>query len=212
VNIILIEGEHMSTPPSKGKLLYHITHINNIESILKYGLMSRKEAKKRQIKFEDIADHDILSKRDSYKTDLSEYVLFHFYPKNPFDGAVCQKYGSENMAIITIQRKLYKNYKFYIIPSHPLDSDIPNIYPYEEGLEKIKWDILDSDNRDYHNQDVKKACMAECIMQYTIEPKNFFCIYVYNESNKQKIENLCKQLNIKVDVNVINNMFPKTYT
>lgn len=43
--------------------------------------MSRKEAKKRQIKFEDIADHDILSKQDSYKTDLSEYVLFHFYPK-----------------------------------------------------------------------------------------------------------------------------------
>lgn len=33
----------MGTAPSQGKLLYHITHIDNIPSILEYGLMPRKE-------------------------------------------------------------------------------------------------------------------------------------------------------------------------
>lgn len=37
----------MGTAPSQGKLLYHITHIDNIPSILEYGLMPRKELEKQ---------------------------------------------------------------------------------------------------------------------------------------------------------------------
>ena len=51
----------MSKPPSQGKLLYHITHIDNIPSILKYGLLSREELKNlNNIAFKDIADQDII--------------------------------------------------------------------------------------------------------------------------------------------------------
>lgn len=33
----------MAQNPSEGKLIYHITHINNLPSILKVGLLSRKK-------------------------------------------------------------------------------------------------------------------------------------------------------------------------
>lgn len=189
------------TPPSEGKLLYHITHLSNMPSIMERGLLPRKALQNNGVRFTDIADPDIISKREKYKEALSNYVLFHFYAKNPFDGAVCKKYGSENMAIITIRRDLYKKHRFFIIPSHPLDNDTPEIYPYEEGLSHVRWDILDmKDGRDYHNSEIRKACMAECVMEYKIPINAFFCIYVSNENAKHLIESIPngESVNIKV--------------
>lgn len=197
----------MGVPPSQGKLLYHITHINNLPSILKNGLMSRKKLQKSGKHFTDIADPDILNKRDNYKESLSKYVLFHFYPKNPFDGAVCKAYGAENMVIITIRRELHKNNKFFIIPSHPLDSSEPDIYPYKEGFDLIRWDILDlEESRDYHDPEIKKACMAECVMDYVIPPKGFAFVYVKSEDVKSRI--LVMPNSNLIDIKVVPYMFP----
>lgn len=198
----------MATAPSQGKLLYHITHIDNIPSILEYGLMPRKELERQGIvEFYDIADPEILSKRETYKRALSEYVLFHFYSKNPFDGRVCRTYGAENMAIITIRRELHQKNEFYIIPSHPLDKDEPDIYPYNEGFRLIRWDILDRESgRDYRDPEIKKACMAECVMKYTIPCQAFHCIFVANEEAQQKILQAPNSNLVRITVNP--NMFP----
>lgn len=102
----------MAQNPSEGKLIYHITHINNLPSILKVGLLSRKKLLRNpSLSFTDIADSEILSKREQYKEALSQYVLFHFFAKNPFDGAVCKKYGSENMVIISVRRDICERKK-----------------------------------------------------------------------------------------------------
>lgn len=196
------------TPPSKGKFLYHITHLDNLPSILQHGLLSRKELLETgTIDFIDIADPGILSKRELYTESLSKFVLFHFYAKNPFDGAVCKKYGSENMVIITLNRELHKSNKFLIIPSHPLDCDEPDIYSYEEGLAQIRWDILDRETgRDYRDPEIKKACMAECVMEYRIPADAFSFVYVYNVEAKEKLDALPN--GHKIAVKVAPYMFP----
>jgi len=197
----------MATPPSQGKLLYHITHINNFPSILKYGLMSRQALREEEYPFIDIASPDILSKRENYREALSQYVLFHFFPKNPFDGAVCRQYGSENMVMITIRRSAHKNNDFFIIPSHPLDSDEPDIYSYDEGFSLIKWEMLDMESgRNYHNSEIRKACMAECVMKYVIPPEAFAYVFVKSEDTKSKI--LAMENSDQVTVKVNQYMFP----
>ena len=58
------------TPPSKGKLLYHITHLDNISSILEHGLMSRCALLQNNLcDFKDIADPEILNKRETYNAN-----------------------------------------------------------------------------------------------------------------------------------------------
>ena len=197
--------------PSEGKLLYHITHLQNIPSILEKGLVPRKFLHENNVHdFVDIADQEILSKRESYKSKLSQYVLFHFYARNPFDGAVCKKYGSENMAIITIRREAHKVNDFYIIPSHPLDKDEPDIYPYDEGFSLVRWDILDREHgRDYHDREIRNACMAECVMSYIIPPSAFVYIFVQNESAKRWVNSIASELGIRVSVKVRPYMFPQ---
>ena len=53
--------------------LYHITHINNLENILKNGLKSRNELLSQDIDFEDTADCKIVEKRGI----LNNYIPFH---------------------------------------------------------------------------------------------------------------------------------------
>lgn len=199
----------MATPPSEGKLLYHMTHITNMPSILENGLMPRSELIEKGIIFNDIADQEIIAKRDYYKEKLSEYLLFHFYPKNPFDCAVCHRYGIENMVIVTIHRNNSKKNEFYIIPSHPLSGAVmPEIYPYKEGFELVDWSILDREiGRDYTDPIIKNACMAECIMKYTIKPEWFFKVYVYNEVAFKYIKSL--ENSSKIDIKISPAMFPK---
>ena len=92
------------------------------------------------------------------------------------------------MVIISVRRDYHIGNEFYIIPSHPLDSDTPDIYPYEEGFKKIRWDILDNTSaRDYHDPEIRKACMAECIVQRIIPTGSFTYIYTYNEAMKRRI-------------------------
>lgn len=197
--------------PSEGKLLYHITSISNMESIIQYGLLSRAAVNHMQIGFQDIADQEIIEKRADVADNLSNYVLFHFYPKNPFDYAVCHNYGSQNMAIIAIKRPLTPEKKddFSIIPSHPLGREAPEIYCYDEGFSRIDWPILDDcGSRDYADQETKNACMAECITRNIITIDDIAYIYVSEEETKRELFNMQNSDRITGKVQVNKWMFP----
>lgn len=202
----------MAQNPSDGKLIYHITHINNLPSILKVGLLSRKKLLRNpSLSFTDIADSEILSKREQYKEALSQYVLFHFFAKNPFDGAVCKKYGSENMVIISVRRDICERKNYQIIPSHPLDTDTPDIYPYFKGFNLVHWNILDDkEHRDYHDPEIRKACMAECIVKDCVPISDFAFIYVSNEKAEDEILKMQNAYLIKDKICVMPTMFPKS--
>lgn len=40
----------------EGKYLYHLTKLSNLDSILQYGLLSRRQILGRRIGFDDVAD------------------------------------------------------------------------------------------------------------------------------------------------------------
>ena len=62
-----------------GKLLYHLTRLDNLASILTHGLQPRCEL--TNTNFKDIADGEILSSRQQH--NLDRYVPFHFFAKTP---------------------------------------------------------------------------------------------------------------------------------
>ena len=201
----------MPKPPSQGKLLYHITHIENLQSILLHGLRPRKYIESHKFAITDIADPDIINKREFYESPLSQYVPFHFYAKNPFDGVVCRAYGSHNMAIITIQRSLHStgafNGKFFIIPSHPLDTGEAELLPYDIGINRIRWDILDmQEGRDYHDPEIRKACLAECVVDSVIPSCMFYKIFVQKEETEERILHMNNPYRVEIIVNPY--MFP----
>ncbi|HEG2582084.1 TPA: DUF4433 domain-containing protein [Campylobacter lari] len=62
-----------------GKLLYHLTPLENLESMIRNGLKPRSNLDKE--KFIDTANSDIINKRSKMK--LTDYVPFLLYPMDP---------------------------------------------------------------------------------------------------------------------------------
>lgn len=194
------------TLPSNGKLLYHLTHIKNIKGILQNGLMPRNQL--NDSSFFNTANLDIIRGRENLSMNLGDFVPFHFFVKNPYDGAVCAEFGSENMVIISIMRpKAGHENGYFIVPRHPLNGN-PEILPYAEGFQKIKWDILDDiPNRDYSDSAIKQACLAECDISRTIPKEDFAFIYVKTEEGRKKVLALLNDKQTREKVKVNPNMF-----
>ncbi|MHB9294031.1 hypothetical protein Holit_03157 [Hollandina sp. SP2] len=67
----------MGKPISEQKLLWHLTAIDNLEGILKNGLLARNRLKT----FTDVANQEIVQKRSII--GLGDYVPFHFFKGIP---------------------------------------------------------------------------------------------------------------------------------
>jgi hypothetical protein len=124
----------------EGKLIYHLTKLSNLDSILNYGLLSRKIVKDRNIAFSDVADQGIISKRTELGLDI--YTPFHFHPYSSFDVAVKSTYSNEEFIYICITREDAKHNKFKILPKHPLTIDECILMDYDEGFNAIDWDTM----------------------------------------------------------------------
>lgn len=178
------------------KLLYHLTDLDNLESILKKGLMSRYELNG---KFKDVADPDILEGREKY--DLHKMVPFHFFAKNPFDGRVLADHPHESFCLISVYRSFAKSRKWEIIPKHPLSkASAFEICDYESGFEKIDWKKMNK--REYSDPDCKSVCMAECLSPSTVDAKDFRIIYVKSEQEHKLVTKLIKRHNLDTIVTI----------
>nr|WP_261385224.1 DUF4433 domain-containing protein [Pseudomonas grimontii] len=82
------------------KLLYHLTSLENLSSIFQSGLKPRAQLKA----FEDVADAEILKKRQGLA--LEQYVPFHWFAANPFDGSVQRRRPDAQFVVITVHRNL----------------------------------------------------------------------------------------------------------
>ena len=159
------------------KLLYHLTHIDNLDSIIENGLLSRNQAIQRGLLNKDIANHDILENRQL--NHLDDYVLFHFSPYTAFDNAVRYEHGAENFVYITVYRRYAEENGFQIVPRHPLNGEF-ELCDYNEGMNIIDWETMERrmneiapTNQGY----AKEVKMAECISSEPILPQNFAYIY-----------------------------------
>ena len=183
------------------KLIYHLTALTNLKSILQAGLLSRNMA----AGFTDIADSEIISFRKEH--GLNDYVPFHFKSKNHFDGKVQKTYPEIEFIYITVSRKKAKQQQYKIIPCHPIACEPFQLYDYNEGFEMINWDLIDE--RDYHKQDCRNASLAECLTPNCVPFSDFSMIFCRNEATKSRVEKILESEDLSITVNVNKEMFVK---
>lgn len=158
-----------------GKWLYHLTSIDNLDSIIKNGLVSRKKLKMLKSDFVDIADQSIMEKRVGF--NLDDYIPFHFHPYSAFDVFVKNNNPKKEFIYITIRREFAEEKGFKVIPKHPLTNEF-KVYDYLEGLKRIDWFKMEMEQP--YNEDVKLTKMAECLANQKITIEEFSAICVRN--------------------------------
>ncbi|UWZ97432.1 DUF4433 domain-containing protein [Vibrio splendidus] len=181
-----------------GKVLYHVTSIQNLPSILEKGLLPRNQ--KRPVV--DVADKEILSGRE--KHGLDAMVPFHFFADNPFDGRIQKDHPNETFVFIGVPRTYASSNDWKISAKHPLNGEF-KLLDYAEGIEAIDWDTMNA--RNYTSHEGKSVCMAECLSPTPVSPANFGQIYVKSEADKQTVQAMLRDYKVTCWVNVNQRMF-----
>lgn len=191
----------MAINPKDGKLLYHLTALENLESIIDNGLKPRK---KIDFSIIDIADPEILQCREKF--GLEEHTPFHFFCSTPFAGAAQLSQNEKEFIYITITRDLAKSNNFTIIPTHPLHYTAAPL-SWDAGIETINWNLMHK--RDYSDHECKETCMAESNFKGTVLAEHFNCIYVRTEEVRANVLELLRLKNLDINVSTNSFMFLK---
>lgn len=188
------------------KLLYHLTKVRNMEAIIRYGMLPRRYLLEHNMLFEDVADPQIINKRE--ELGLDKYTPFHFHPYSAFDVAVKNKYVAEKFVYICIKRALAEFNDFKVLIKHPLSQQDCVLYDYAVGINNIDWDTMESvGTTDEYARNVK---MAECLTEKCIPADLFQCVYVPDMETKQYIEKLFQDKGITEQPPYVN-MQPKWF-
>lgn len=183
------------------KLIYHLTSLSNMSSILENGLLPRSHLEH----FVDVADPGIIESRMGL--GLDRCAPFHFFAKNPFDGRVQRDHPEKRFALIAVQRQVARAKGWKIIPKHPLAGGEIELLDYDEGMEAIDWETLNK--RDYSDQYCKCVCMAECLAQGPVLADEFHAIYVKDNEAHAQVREFIGRRYRALHVDVMPSMFSK---
>ena len=174
-----------------GQLFYHVTALKNLEGIFKYGLLSRPDAIKKGFLKTDVADSEIIEKRK--QLEILQYVPFHFFEPTAFTGTVFSAHPLDAFCSITITRDFAKKNDFKICTAHPLSQNpVAQIMDYEDGIKSINWEK--AEERNYHDDVSKNACMAECLAVSPVLPSDFSIVFVPDDNAYKYVDNLAKEI------------------
>jgi hypothetical protein len=174
------------------KCIYHLTALENLESIIEQGLLSRKSLVELNTSFIDVADCEIIRKRTSL--NLVDCVPFHFHTYTDFD--VCVQLRFDKVFIyLAIYKNKARDKNFLIIPKHPLSCESNEVFDYDEGLEQIDWDIMNlTSQQNGYDSSVR---MAECLSNHCdLSISDINIIFVPNSEVGQSVSNILIRHNI----------------
>ena len=181
------------------KLIYHLTSLENMRNILELGLLPRSHLEN----FEDVADQEIIEGRREHS--LEEYVPFHWFARNPFDGRVQADHPDDEFVLIAVHRNVAQRENWKVIPRHPLANTAPQLLDYQPGVEAIDWETMNI--RNYHDPECKSICMAECLSPDPVTVDKFFKIYVPSDAVANQVVEIVDDLGLELDVAVNPGMF-----
>ncbi len=80
--------------------VYHMVDEKNLSNIFKYGLLSRNEAMRKNIKFEDVSDSGVQKRRENAKGyNLHDYASTYLNPRN----AMLYRITKKNKRIVILE-------------------------------------------------------------------------------------------------------------
>jgi hypothetical protein len=166
------------------KNLYYITHLDNVPSILLYGILSHEEIQRRELDFTAIYDTDIVSRRSQISVPdgrtLWSFANLYFQPRNPMLYRVAIEQDVDHLAVVAVKTKALARPDVLLANGNAAHRSTI-IFPGRERDQFLE-EIADIHNLTWWNAEdgSKRRIMAECLVPRLIEPSLIDAIYVAN--------------------------------
>jgi len=178
--------------------LYHITHVNNLRSIVENGLLSHSVAHNQGLVTEDISLNDVNKRRDKLEPynqkSLHDYVPLYINPKNPM--LFLRKILSDDLIIIAVSSDTML-YDTCLFTDGNAASRSTSIYKDLTNLRKLDWDCIKGEYWDNFQDGKRKKC-SEVLILDRIPIDRINRIITNNQDMEIQVQSIC-QLKTVID-------------
>lgn len=196
--------------------IHHITHIDNLDGIIKNGILPRKILNKDNKNYKDTADPKIILEREAL--NLNEYIPFHINSIQkkhgiPYKYQVCKDIGKEFFIVLSLNFSNYNQEINKLYLYHPVSSlgrEITNLSDYINKIneEYSKLPLNENGYKDYRNYKVQEFFMSEVLIKNCVPFDRIDCIYVFKEETEKEVNKILeKYKDLKIKIEVDSNFF-----
>lgn len=194
----------------KGRYIFHMTHIDNLESILSHGLLCHNECKRQNINYHDIAHQSIQDRRANMTVpcgaggSVHDYVPFYFSALNPMLLARLNTKSIDQPMMVFIGLKIDALERAgAVFTDASANTTIPPVF-FDDlaDLDKLSWPLI-RNNKWKYSDDERHKKMAEALIPHSVKVEDFDTIVVFNNSVKEYVSQMISRVgcdNIRVDL------------
>jgi len=169
--------------------LYYITHIDNIPSILKDGILSHERIEKEGIKYTPIYDESIVERRREKfirGKSLWSFANLYFNARNPMLYRIMCEKSLDDIAVLGISPSIMRYPEVYITTGNAASTQT-EFLRYSETMAS---EILKEASRQYWSEadGSKRKVMAECLVPDVVPPDFINSIYTASYETRDKVE------------------------
>jgi hypothetical protein len=172
--------------------LYYITHIANLDSILKKGIFSHERIIAEKMPYTPIYNKQIIERRKQKKApngkSLWSFANLYFNARNPMLFKIRCDRSVDDVAILGISPELLNRQDIFVTTGNAAHSqtEIKSIAEARKSLPRIVseteieyWRVTDG---------TKRKIMAECLVPELVPPEMIRSVYVASHAARAKIE------------------------
>lgn len=187
------------------KELYYITHIDNLSSILKRGILSHELVESQKVECTRIYADDIVKKRRKIKTpdgrNLWSFANLYFKPRNPMLYRVVffgESTDANDIAVLGVQMSVLNRPDIFISTGNAAHS-LSDILTASEGR-KILSQIKKNTDKKYWTDESgsKRKIMAECLVPGMVPSQFITEVYVASHEAAEKVKPAAEQFGLPV--------------
>ena len=178
----------------ENRLVYHITHIDNLESIIQNGLLSTNKKKDMNVSHVNIANKSIQETRSEMVVPcgpggtIHDYVPFYFASRTPMLLGVIntKNYDQPLMVYLCLKLDVIDKGNAVFTDASANTKTPPNFYDKKEHLDNLDWEIIDSEKWSF-DEDARHKHMAELLVKDKVRIEDVYGIVVFNDYIKKKV-------------------------
>ena len=192
----------------KTKSLYYITHIDNLPSIFKHGILSHESVEVENVQgismFNRKADKKENIKRKSRivpelcKKNLLHYANLFFQPRNPMMYRAISENGAEKLAILEIDNTILGGSGVVITDGNATNETTQFYFPaVGKKIPQQLWTIIK--NEWWKECDgSKRKIMAECLVPDRVKSEYIRSVIVANHKAENQVRKLVENLQLPI--------------
>lgn len=176
------------------KGLYYVTHIDNVPSILRRGILCHDRIDKEGVPFTRIYDAEIVaSRRGRHVPDgrsLWEFANLYFQPRNAMLYRVLRERSANDVVVLEVQTTVLNRPDIFITTGNAA-SPLSDILPGPEARKRIPEIKAATDKTWWTDVDgSKREMMAECLVPDSMAGELVQTIYVASHEVAEKVRAL----------------------